>query len=260
MELFAAFPAAMGRSLPTIIVQAGPVGVTILLITFALSVMTWAVAWDRSRLYKKLRSRGDALRRAAGQRGVAAVMPEAEKYLPAIEAAILIEAGRFVQMNGGEGGVLAVEDPADLDHERNRLRGLLDGRALNEIGEMERHLILLSTTSAGAPFLGLFGTVWGIMHAFMSMGMEGSASIEIVGGGIAEALVTTMAGLGAAIPALVAYNLCVRAVRRKETQVDLFISRVVDGVVVRRGAQRGSSGAARPVRTGATSGWPTTTP
>jgi biopolymer transport protein TolQ len=186
MELLAAFPAAMGRSLPNILAQAGPLGITILLITFALSVMTWAVAWDRARLYKKLRSRGDALRRAAGQRGVPAMLPEAEKYLPAIEAAILIEANRFVQTNGGENGMLAIDDPADLDHERNRLRGLLDGRALNEIGEMERHLILLSTTSAGAPFLGLFGTVWGIMHAFMSMGQEGSASIEVVGGGIAK--------------------------------------------------------------------------
>lgn len=258
MELFAAFPAAMGRSLPHILAQAGPLGITILLITFALSVMTWAVAWDRARLYKKLRTRGDALRRAAGQRGVPAVMPEAEKYLPAIEAAILIEANRFVQMNGGENGMIALDDPAELDTERSRLRQLLDGRALNEIGDMERHLILLSTTSAGAPFLGLFGTVWGIMHSFMSMGMEGSASIEVVGGGIAEALVTTMAGLGAAIPALVAYNLCVRAVRRKETQVDLFVSRVVDGVIVRRGAQRGT-GATRPARTTA-GAWPGTTP
>jgi biopolymer transport protein TolQ len=258
MELFAAFPAAMGRSLPTILAESGPLGITILLITFALSVMTWAVAWDRARLYKKLRTRGDALRRAAGQRGIPALLPEAEKYLPAIEASILLEANRFVQMNGGQEGVIAYDEAGELEHERGRLRHLLDGRALNEIGEMERHLILLSTTSAGAPFLGLFGTVWGIMHAFLSMGMEGSASIEVVGGGIAEALVTTMAGLGAAIPALVAYNLCVRAVRRKETQVDLFISRVVDGVIVRRSAQRG--GAARPVRTTASSPWPTTTP
>jgi biopolymer transport protein ExbB/TolQ len=258
MELFAAFPAAMGRSLPQILAQSGPVGLVILLITFALSVMTWAVVWDRARLYKKLRTRGDALRRAAGNRGVASVLPEAEKYLPAVEAAILMEANRFIQTNGGDGSVLAFDDPAEVDQERNRLRGLLDGRALNEIGEMERHLILLSTTSAGAPFLGLFGTVWGIMHSFMSMGAEGSASIEVVGGGIAEALVTTMAGLGCAIPALVAYNLCVRAVRRKETQVDLFISRVVDGVVVRRGAQR-NPGATRPARSTA-GAWPTGTP
>jgi len=259
MELFAAFPAAMGRSLPQILAQSGPVGLTILLITFGLSVMTWAVAWDRARLYKKLRSRGDALRRAVGQRGVAAVLPDAERYLPAIEAAILVEAGRFVQANGGEGGVIAADDPAEVEQERGRLRGLLDGRALNEIGEMERHLILLSTTSAGAPFLGLFGTVWGIMHSFMSMGVEGSASIEVVGGGIAEALVTTMAGLGAAIPALVAYNLCVRAVRRQETQVDLFVSRVVDGVVVRRSARQNPAAAPRPART-TTGAWPGTTP
>jgi len=254
MELFAAFPAAMGRSLPNILAQSGPVGLTILLMTFALSVMTWAVAWDRARLYKKLRSRGDALRRAAGQRGVAAVMPEAEKFLPAVEAAILMEANRFVQTNGGEGGVLALDDSAELEQERNRLRSLLDGRALNEIGEMERHLILLSTTSAGAPFLGLFGTVWGIMHSFMSMGVEGAASLEVVGPGIAEALVTTIAGLAAAIPALFAYNTFGRAVRRKETELDWFIARVLDGAVLSRARRAASPPGtpARPARSGAT--------
>ena len=150
--------------------------------------------------------------------------------------------------------------PAMLDHERNRLRHLLDGRALNEIGEMERHLILLSTTSAGAPFLGLFGTVWGIMHSFMSMGMEGSASIEVVGAASRRRLSPPWPVSAAAIPALVAYNLCVRAVRRKETQVDLFISRVVDGRDRRAAARSGHPNpSARPVRTGA-SAWPTTTP
>ena len=59
------------------------------------------------------------------------------------------------------------------------------------------------------------------------MGVEGTASIEVVGPGIAEALVTTIAGLGAAITALVGYNLLVRHVRRQETRTDLFISRVL---------------------------------
>jgi biopolymer transport protein ExbB/TolQ len=256
MELFAAVPAVMGRSLLQILAESGRFGLAILLITFALSVMTWAVVWDRARLYRRIRARGDALRRAIATRGVVSLLPEGEKYLPAVEASILLEAQRFVVANAGD-GTMVLDDPAEVESERSRLRGLLEGRALNEIGEMERHLILLSTTSAGAPFLGLLGTVWGIMHSFMSMGTEGTASIEVVGSGIAEALVTTIAGLATAIPALVAYNLFVRVVRRKETQVDLFISRILEAVIIRRNAAQ-RSGAQRPARTGATV-WPGTT-
>ena len=77
MELFAALPAAIGRSLPQILADSGRFGLTILMITFVLSVMTWAVVWDRARLYRKLRSRGEALRRAMGSRGAGACLADA---------------------------------------------------------------------------------------------------------------------------------------------------------------------------------------
>jgi biopolymer transport protein TolQ len=237
--------------LPQILADSGGFGLFILSITFVLSVMTWAVVWDRARLYARLRSRGDALRKAMATRGVLPCLAEADHYLPAIEASILLEARRFMSGRGAD-GVLATDDPALADAERNRLKGLLEARALNEIGEMERHLILLSTTASGAPFLGLMGTVWGIMHSFLSMGVEGAASIEVVGPGIAEALITTIAGLAAAIPALVAYNAFVRSVHRKETQLDLFISRVLDSVIVLQGGAQRSMNSPRPARTGAT--------
>ena len=251
MEFFAAVPAAIGRSLPQILADSGRFGLFILCITFVLSVMTWAVVWDRARLYSRLRSRGDALRKAMATRGVAPCLAEAEHFLPAIEASLLLETKRFMAGRGVD-GVLAIDDPAHADAERSRLKSLLEARALNEIGEMERHLILLSTTASMAPFLGLLGTVWGIMHSFLSMGVEGAASIEVVGPGIAEALITTIAGLAAAIPALVAYNVFVRAVHRKETQLDLFIVRVLDSVVVLQGGVQRSAGSPRPARTGAT--------
>jgi biopolymer transport protein TolQ len=99
---------------------------------------------------------------------------------------------------------------------------------MEELSEMEKHLIFLATTAAVAPFFGLLGTVWGIMSSFLSMGVQGTASLEVVGPGIAEALVTTIAGLAAAIPALIGYNLLGRHLRRQETRTDLFIARIVD--------------------------------
>lgn len=253
MDMFAAVPAAMGRSLPQILSESGRFGLFILAITFVMSVITWAVVWDRGRLYKKLRVRGDAIKRMLVQRGVIAAGAEAERYLPSIEASLLLEMRHFLASRGAE-GVLVLDDPAEADAERSLLKGALEGRAMSEIGEMERHLNLLSTTSAGAPFLGLLGTVWGIMHSFLSMGLEGAASIEVVGPGIAEALVTTIAGLAAAIPALFAYNAFGRAVRRKETELDWFIARVLDGAIVTRGSRRATNpgGAGRPARTEAT--------
>jgi biopolymer transport protein TolQ len=250
MEFFAAVPAAIGRSLPQILADSGRFGLFILCITFVLSVMTWAVVWDRARLYSRLRSRGEALRKAMTTRGVPACITEAEHYLPSVEAALLLETRRFMAGEAVD-GVIATDDPALADAERSRLKGVLEARAMNEIGEMERHLILLSTTASMAPFLGLLGTVWGIMHSFLSMGVEGAASIEVIGPGIAEALITTIAGLAAAIPALVAYNVFVRAVQRKETQLDLFISRVLDAVIVLRGGAQRSVNSPRPARSGA---------
>jgi len=97
-----------------------------------------------------------------------------------------------------------------------------------EVSEMEKNLIFLATTAGVAPFLGLLGTVWGIAGSFLSMGTHGTASIDVVGPGIAEALITTVAGLGAAIPALVGYNLLLRYVRRQENRIELFVSRLVE--------------------------------
>ena len=142
--------------------------------------------------------------------------------------------------SGAEGWGLVVNDSATEEVERSKLREALERRALGEISEMERLLIFLSTTASTAPFLGLLGTVWGIMSSFLSMGAEGAASLDVVGPGIAEALVTTIAGLAAAIPALVGYNLLVRNVHRKETIVDLFISRIIEQTIFARGREGGS--------------------
>ena len=71
---------------------------------------------------------------------------------------------------------------------------------------LERRVTFLATTASVAPFMGLFGTVWGIMNAFADIGRMGSANLAVVAPGISEALIATAAGLGAAIPSAVFYN------------------------------------------------------
>jgi biopolymer transport protein TolQ len=101
------------------------------------------------------------------------------------------------------------------------------GRALNraigaELERLQRALPMLATTASVAPFIGLFGTVWGIMNTFHAIGVTGSTSIVTVAPGIAEALVNTAAGLLAAIPAVVAYNHLLAKVRIMRRRMEDF--------------------------------------
>src|SRR4029077_20538164 len=78
--------------------------------------------------------------------------------------------------------------------------------ASDEVRRLEKGMSWLATTGSVSPFIGLFGTVWGVMDAFAGLGDAGTASLRAVAPGIAEALITTAAGLFAAIPAVIAYN------------------------------------------------------
>jgi biopolymer transport protein TolQ len=91
-----------------------------------------------------------------------------------------------------------------------------------EMNKLEHRIPFLATTASMAPFIGLFGTVWGIMTAFQAIGATGSTNIAAVGPGIAEALVTTAAGLFAAIPAGYFYNHLTNRVKLFATEMDDF--------------------------------------
>jgi len=92
----------------------------------------------------------------------------------------------------------------------------------SEITRLEKYLTFLATTGATAPFIGLFGTVWGIMTAFEKIGQSGSASLAVVAPGIAEALIATAIGLVAAIPAVMGYNHFQQKIRVLISEMDSF--------------------------------------
>jgi biopolymer transport protein TolQ len=92
----------------------------------------------------------------------------------------------------------------------------------SELERLQRALPMLATTASATPFIGLFGTVWGIMNTFRAIGATGSTSIVTVAPGIAEALVNTAAGLLAAIPAVIAYNHLLARVRQLKRRMDDF--------------------------------------
>ena len=92
----------------------------------------------------------------------------------------------------------------------------------SEVVHLESMTPFLATTASAAPFVGLFGTVWGIMTSFLNIAREGDATLLTVAPGIAEALIATAIGLVAAIPAVVAYNWCLNQMRILEADMDNF--------------------------------------
>ena len=107
---------------------------------------------------------------------------------------------------------------AGIDNVKRALR-----RAINtEMTRMTQMVPFLATTGNTTPFIGLFGTVWGIMNSFHGIGLRGSASLAVVAPGISEALVATAAGLAAAIPAVIAFNHFMNKIRIVETELHSF--------------------------------------
>jgi biopolymer transport protein TolQ len=115
--------------------------------------------------------------------------------------------------------------------DKQELRRMLKRYSALESARLERYLNFLATTGTTTPFIGLFGTVWGIMNAFTGIGTTGSASLAVVAPGIAEALVTTAMGLAAAIPAVIAYNYYLSRVNRMIIFMEDYSEELVDYIL-----------------------------
>ena len=113
----------------------------------------------------------------------------------------------------------------DREAARQRIALAMEGQAAHEADTLAARLNFLATTAAAAPFVGLFGTVWGIMNSFFQIGQEQNSSLAVVAPGISEALFATAVGLFAAIPAVIAYNRFSHRVNTLEAQLQRFADR-----------------------------------
>ena len=191
----------------------------VLLILLTFSVLSWAIILQKYRNFK-----------AAGR--------ESREFLQAFrQSKKLSEIRAFCRTlkisplpEVFQSGYREIESQAVMTENpgKPRIRSLeavrraLQIGASTELGRLEKWLTWLATTGNVTPFIGLFGTVWGIIDAFHGMGTAGTASLRSVAPGISEALITTAAGLFAAIPAVIAYNLYLQRVREFGTQMDDF--------------------------------------
>ncbi|MBL4818041.1 MAG: protein TolQ [Deltaproteobacteria bacterium] len=126
-----------------------------------------------------------------------------------------------------------VNSSKDKSHDELAFQHILRKASQSEMAELESMVPFLATVGSTSPFIGLFGTVVGIMNSFQEIGLRGSASLATVAPGIAEALVATAAGLVAAIPAVIAYNYFSNRIRSMAACIDTFSNDFIH--VVRKG-------------------------
>nr|CAI78815.1 biopolymer transport protein [uncultured Latescibacterota bacterium] len=223
-----AIPGYAGGDVFDMIIRAAAFSKIILLILFGFSVSSWAIILERWWFYKRAERRSlaflQSFRRAASPQAFRTAVsggrdnPFARIFDRALKQA---ENGSEDSHDAGY-REMPVATATERTVATESLKRTLELATTEEIAVLERYLGFLATTGSTCPFIGLLGTVWGVMSSFMSMGREGSASLAVVAPGIAEALIVTAAGLFAAIPAVIGYNLYVNRVQRFTRRMDSF--------------------------------------
>jgi biopolymer transport protein TolQ len=197
----------------------GLVARIVLLVLLVFSILSWAIILHKSRRFSAARR---------GSREFLRIFRTSKKLTDIRNACQNLRSTPLVEvfLSGYreiENQVVVSENPG-----KPRVRSLeavqrsLQIASSNELTRMEQQLTLLATTGAVTPFVGLFGTVWGIIDAFQGLGSAGTATFTSVAPGIAEALITTAAGLFTAIPAVIAYNHFLQRVKEFGNRMDDF--------------------------------------
>lgn len=217
----------------SLILQAGVVAKAVLILLLFFSLACWTIIFLKLRAFGRADKQDERFLRLFREgKGFHATYEESRRLPQSPLAALFREGHRELSYaikdnpapRGGsaplETAPRSVEAPPE-DLLARLSRGLRHA-SLREVSGLERQLIFLATTGNVTPFIGLFGTVWGIMDAFHSIGMTGSANLGAVAPGIAEALITTAAGLATAIPGVIAYNYFLNRIKGAATRMDLF--------------------------------------
>ena len=201
----------------------------VLLVLALFSIVSWGVTVERFLRFRRAEEQSRAfLDRFNQGGGLAAIQDETADLEWSPHADIFRAVFREISLN---------PPPAGEQWHGRQLEALdriVRRNASAQLSELERSLGFLATTASATPFIGLFGTVWGIMNAFRGIGVSGTASLAAYAPGIAEALVATAAGLAAAIPAVIFYNHFLGRLRSTEARIDEFIADLIHRIQGRR--------------------------
>jgi len=207
-----------GVDLKDVVANGGPVAKAVLVVLLSFSLFSWVVILQKVSLFGRSRRASERFRAA---------------FRKAKDWSDLKRQGARYRLSPLLGLFLAGHSEITYQmrsssDQRSRIRNMeaversLQRASVVEMGRMERFMGLLATVAAVSPFIGLFGTVWGIIEAFQRIGAMGNANLVTVAVPIAEALVATALGLVAAVPALMAYNFFQSRLKRLQMELDDF--------------------------------------
>ncbi len=222
MHLFPLLALFEGGEIVDLVGQTGPVAKSVLLILLIFSLISWAIILSKWGVLRRAKVQSGrfirAFRKAQRLQDVAAV---ADQFRPSPLVGVF-EGGfeEYRQQVGNSGSLRNITSVQRAMQIANS----------EELTRFERNLPWLAITGAVTPFIGLFGTVWGIIDAFHGLGTAGAATLRAVAPGISEALITTAAGLAAAIPAVIAYNLIGGSIREFASRGDDFALEMMNAV------------------------------
>jgi biopolymer transport protein TolQ len=183
------------------------------------SIISWTMIFDRSRTLKRARCAADEFEQRFWSGGDLSALyrnlNQNEKALNGLAAIFRSGFKEYVRLRKGDDS----DQMAVLQGTERSMRVALS----REMDRLETHLSFLATVGSTSPYVGLFGTVWGIMHSFHALGNVKQATLALVAPGISEALVATAIGLFAAIPAVIAYNRYSNQVERLNNRYEEFM-------------------------------------
>lgn len=207
------------------------VQVLVLLALALASIMCWAIVVHKARLFRRVRrDNANFLQVFRTSNDLAFIAAAARRFVFSPLARLFRIAQQYVEVptpGNGRRGVMESDIVTLSGMTLERLRQAMRPRQAEELDRLEQGMPVLATTASMSPFVGLFGTVWGIMQSFHAIGQGSGASLAVVGPGIADALIATAVGLAAAIPAGIAYNHFLHRLRRLEGEMESFAEDVV---------------------------------
>ena len=209
-------------SLLGMILDAGLMVKFVLLILLVFSIISWTIIFIKFRTYRRIRQENEAFDSDYQKSTkLSDLLPTSRKY-PFSTTAEVFRAG-YAEMTKANRLSRDSARPEEISlSSLDNVERALNRASSTEMTKLESALGFLATTGSASPFIGLFGTVWGIMETFKSIGARGSATLAVVAPGISEALIATAAGLAAAIPAVIFYNYFSNKVAEFESNIESF--------------------------------------
>jgi len=203
-----------GTALVEMVRNSGPVALGVLVILLLASIFSWAIMLSKWRRFTRARKQSQGFLRAFRKSGrLSEIAAVADQFQPSPLVSVFTEINDEYQRQSGGRGM--PRNPAALERAAQTASS-------ETLTSMESRMTWLASIANGATFVGLFGTVMGIIDAFHGLGTAGAATLRTVAPGISEALITTAAGLAVAIPALIGYNQLTSQLREFAARMDDF--------------------------------------